>query len=200
MNMPRTFVLTVDRQIARFDRTAAHLNERGIPWERLNGFDNERCQLRPVKTFDLDRVGERIGGKHICATLTHYLCWFLMSYQPDDHFIVMEYDVEIPPDFVQKYEAVMASLPDDWQVCFLGSCCTAGRESTHIKDNIYEVKYPLCGHGLMYRKSALPILLREHQSIYQPLDVALFMQSLPQLRTYTVLPRIVEQHGTYLPI
>lgn len=199
MSLPRIFCLTVDRPIACFEATAKHLDERGIKWERLNGFDNQRCKLSPVLTFDLDRVGEKIGSKHICATLTHYLCWFLMSYQPDDHFIVFEYDVVIPPDFEKQYEAVMAALPNDWQICFLGSCCCEGRETKQIKDNIYEVKYPLCGHAIMYRKSALPVLLREHQAIYEPLDIALFHHSLPQLRTYCVLPPLVTQSGLQLP-
>lgn len=198
MSLPRIFVLTVDRPIARFDRTAKHLDELGIKWERLNGFDNTRTKLSPVMTFDLDRAGERIGSKHICATLTHYLCWFLMSYQPDDHFIVFEYDVQLPPDFEQRWHQILSDLPDDWDIAMLGSCCAEGREKNHIKGNIYEGT-ALCGHAMAYRKKALPTLLREHQEIYQPLDIALMFQSMPKLKTYLVLPALVGQHGTYLP-
>lgn len=200
MDLPRTFVLTVDRDIKRFNDCALHLDSMGIKWERFNGFDNQVCRLSPIDTFDQDRVGERIGSKHICATLSHYLIWKVMEYQPDDSFIVFEYDVRVPDDFEIRLAAVLEYLPEDWDVCFLGSCCTEGRETTQVTLNIFEVKYPLCGHAILYRKKALPVLLREHQRIYQPLDIALFYNSLPKLRVYTVLPRLVEQAGTPLPV
>lgn len=199
ITLPRTFVLTVDRPIKRFDECAEHLNSRGVKWERFNGFDNTLCRLSPIDTFDLDRAGERIGPKHICATLSHYLIWKVMEYQPDDSFIVFEYDVRLAPDFEEKYLQAMSCVPDDWDMLFLGSCCTEGRPSLPINGNVYEVKYPLCGHACQIRKKALPVLLREHQRIYQPLDIALYYQSMPQLRVYTVLPAIVGQEGTYLP-
>ena len=199
MNLPRTFVLTVNRQIQRFDVTAKHLDDLGVKWERFNGFDNQLCRLLPVDTFDLDRAGEKIGSKHIAATLSHILIWKVMQYQPDDSFIVLEYDVEMGQDWENRFYANMEVMPDDWDVVFLGSCCCAGRETTHIDGDVYEVKYPLCGHALMYRKKALPVLLQEHQKICMPLDIALYYQSFPKLRVYTILPPIVNQRGTPLP-
>lgn len=199
MSLPRIWLLTVERPIARFDATAKHLDELGIHWDRFDGFDNQRTRLLPVDTFDFDRVGEKIGPKHIAATLSHMAIWYVMRYQPDDHFIVMEYDVRVQPNFAEQYAEVIENLPADWQVCFLGSCCTQGREHKHVKGNIYEVPMVLCGHCIMYHESALPILIRAHQNIHQPLDIAMVTQSLPLLKSYVVLPRIVEQHGTPLP-
>jgi len=200
MELPRTFVLTVDRPIQRFDDTAEHLNSLGIKWERFNGFDNQLCQLLPVRTFDLDRVGEKIGPKHICATLSHYMLWKVCSYLPEDRFLICEYDVEFPPDWQEQYDRAMSVIPEDADVIFWGSCCTEGRDTKHIGENVYEVKWPLCGHCIEIRKSALPTLLSEHQSISMPLDIALFYNSLPKLRVYTVLPAMIGQRGTPLPI
>lgn len=197
--IPRTFVLTVDRPIKRFDDTAAHLDSLGIPWERFNGLDNQKCRLLPVDTFDIDRAGERIGSKHIAACLTHYLLWKCMEMQPDESFIVLEYDARVPADFAERLEQIRADLPDDWQLCFLGSCCTEGRPKTHIRGDVYDVRYPLCGHGILYNRTALPILLRECQKIWAPLDIALFTNVLPLLKTYAVLPALVSQAGTPLP-
>lgn len=196
---PRTFVLTVNRPIQRFTDTAAHLDSIGLKWERFNGFDNQICKLIPVETFDIDRVGEKIGSKHIAATLSHYLIWSLMSYSGDDSFWVLEYDVRLVDYWQERYAEAMAVLPDDWDMVFLGSCCCNGRETKLIGNNLYEVKYPLCGHAIMYRKKALPILLQEHQKICMPLDVALYYQSLPKLKVFTILPPIVVQAGTPLP-
>lgn len=199
MDLPRTLVLTVDRPIKRFDETAAHLDSLKIPWERFNGMDNQLCKLNPVDTFDFDRVGERIGPKHIAATLSHYMLWKVCSYLPEERFLLCEYDVRFPPDWQDQYDRAMSVMPHDADMIFWGSCCTAGRETKHIGENVHEVKWPLCGHCIEVRKKALPTLLREHQRISMPLDIALFHLSLPKLRVYTILPAMIGQAGTPLP-
>lgn len=195
---PRTFVLTVDREIKCFNETAQHLDSMILGWERFNGFDNQICRLNAKDTFDLDRAGERLETKHVAATLSHYLVWKVMQYQPDDCFWVLEYDVRLVHDWQQTYALALRNLPDDWDVFFLGSCCCKGRNTTLVGGNVYEVIYPLCGHAIMYRKKALPTLLKEHQKINAPLDIAMFHMSLPKLRVYTALPPIVQQ-ATPLP-
>ncbi len=196
---PRTWVLTVDREIKCFNETAQHLNEMGVAWERFNGFDTKVCRLNAKDTFDLDRVGERLEAKHVAATLSHWSVWKVMSYQPDDSFWVLEYDARLVHDWKETYQLALNHLPKDWDILFLGSCCCKGRPTTHIGGNVYEVKYPLCGHAQMIRKKALPTLLREHQKINMPLDIAMFYLSLPKLQVFTALPPIVVQAGTELP-
>lgn len=205
MNFPRTFILTVNRPIKRFDETVKHLDEIGIKWEPFIGMDNQICRLNSKDTFDLDRAGERLETKHVAATLTHYLLWKVMQYQPDESFVALEFDVRFVNGWEPRLYKAMEILPDDWDVVYLGSCCTEGREmypvdpGKYAETNLYEVKYPLCGHAIMYRKKALPVLLDVHQKINMPLDIAMFHMSLPKLRVYTILPRIVEQHATFLP-
>lgn len=199
MKPDKTFVLTVDRPLRLFDETASHLTKEGIEWERFNGLDNQKLRLTPVDTFDIDRVGERIGPKHVAACLTHWTCWKVCSHLPGDVFWILEYDVRMVPDWQAQYDRAMSVLPQDWDVLFLGSCCCAGRETNHIGENVYEVKYPLCGHAWAVRKKALPVLLGEHQRIYAPLDIALVFGALPKLKVFTILDPIVTQAGTPLP-
>lgn len=203
--IPKTFVLTVDRPIKRYEETGAHLVGEGIDFERFNGIDNQLCKLSPIETFDLDRQGEKIGPKHICATLSHYMVWKVMEHYFQyadyvcDWFWLLEYDVRMAPNWHKRYTDALNDIPADWDVVFLGSCCCEGRETKHIAGEVYQVKYPLCGHAIMYRKKALPTLLYEHQVIREPLDVAMFFRSLPKLNVYTILPPLITQAGTYLP-
>ena len=199
MNFPRTFVLTVRRPIKRFDETTKHLDEMGIKWERFDGMDNTVCKLLPVDTFDLDRAGEKIGPKHVAASLTHILLWKVMQYQADESFVALEFDVRFVDDWDLRFNAAMSVLPDDWDLVYLGSCCCKGRETFKVSNDLYDVRYPLCGHAILYRKKCLETLLNIHQKINMPLDIAMMMMSLPLLRCYTILPSIVEQHNTFLP-
>jgi len=196
---PRTFVLTVDREIKCFNETAQHLNEMGVEWERFNGFDNRICKLLPVETFDMDRAGEKIGPKHIAATLSHMMLWKVMSYTSEDRWWSLEYDVRMVDGWKEQYEQAMSVMPDNVDIIFLGSCCTKGRATTHIGENVYEVKWPLCGHAQEIRRSALPILLKEQQKICMPLDIALYQQAFPKLKVMTILPPIIVQAGPSLP-
>ena len=208
MTFPRTFVLTVRRQIHRFDETVKHLDEQGIQWERFDGFDNQITRLQAMDTFDMDRAGERLQAKHVAATLTHYLLWGMMAYQPDESFVALEFDVRFVDGWRDRFESAMSILPDDWDLVYLGSCCCKGREMFPVlpiptslapPTNLYDVRYPLCGHAIMYRKKCLETLLTIHQKINMPLDIAMYHMSLPKLRVYTILPSIVEQHNTFLP-
>src|SRR6266446_3473827 len=99
MNFPRTLVLTVNRPIKRFDDTTKHLDEIGIKWEPFYGFDNQVCRLNAKDTFDLDRAGERLEAKHVAATLTHWAAWKVMSYQDDESFWMLEFDVRMVPNW-----------------------------------------------------------------------------------------------------
>ncbi len=195
--IPRAFVLTVDRPIKRFDETSAHLDEIGLEWERFNGVDNQICQLTPVHTFDLDRAGEKIGPKHIAVTISYLMLWKVMQYSPEDRWWSLEYDVRMVEGWQEQYERAMSVMPEDTDIIFLGSCCCVGRETKHIAENVYEIKYPLCGHAMEIRRSALKVLLQEQQNIRMPLDIGLFYQSFPKLKVMTILPALVEQHGTY---
>lgn len=203
--IPRVLVLTVKRPIKRYDETIKHLNEEGIKWERFDGFDNQVCRLSAKDSFDLDRAGERLEAKHVAATLTHWSAWKVMSYQPDDSFWILEFDVRMVEGWRERYDKAMSVLPDDWDMVYLGSCCTKGRNSTSIDlpngmlSGLYDVRYPLCGHAIMYRKKCLETLLTVHQKINMPLDIAMFYNSLPKLRVYTILPSIIGQAGTILP-
>ena len=199
VEIPRTFVLTIPRAQEKYEQERKHLEENGIPSEPFYGLDVERTKLLPVDTFDVDRVGDKICSRHIVAQLTHYLAWKVLSYLPGDAFWLLEYDAYFKPDWKAQYEQAMAVLPDDWDIVFLGSCCCRGRESRHIGNNLYEVKYPLCGHAVMYRKKSLAVMLDVHQKIWAPLDIALMYDSLPKLRVYTILPRLASQRNTVIP-
>lgn len=196
---PRTLVLTIPRCADKYELTRANLAEHGLPCEPFYGVDRDVFRLLPMDTFDVDRVGDKIGHCHVAACISHYLMWKVMSYLDGDAFWALEYDAMMEPDWRTRYERAMAGLPDDWDIVFLGSCCTQGRPTRQVGENLFEVKYPLCGHGIMIRKKALPVLLDTHQKVWGPLDIAMFYTSLPKLRVYTILPAIIGQRDTAFP-
>lgn len=199
MEPAKTFVLTVARKKDKLERELQHLAERGIRAEPFYGLDHLVFKLNTVDTFDIDRKGDHIGITHVCAHMTHYLCWKVLSYLPGDAFWVLEYDAAFTTDWRLRFNQAMSHAPDDWDIVFLGSCCTEGRPARHFGGGLWEVKWPLCGHAMMIRKKALPVLLEAHQKVWAPLDIALYHDSLPKLKVFTILPRLADQFDTLIP-
>lgn len=196
---PRTFVLTVKRTMDKYEATRKHLEERGIKCEPFFGADSQVLKLKAVDQFNIDRLGDFIGPKHITAQFSHLMMWNAMLYCPEDSFFALEYDARFTEDWKSRYDSAIKHLPDDWDIVFIGSCCAEGRIHSHLGDGLYDVRFPLCGHALQLRKKALPILIETHTKFNMPLDIAMMYQSLPKLRVFTVLPRLVSQENTFIP-
>lgn len=207
---PRAFLLTVKRSLPKCEITLAHLKSAGVTTETFFGLDAMELNLSPNNLFErngesLGRFpdgrpvpGEKIGYRPVAACLSHYMLWKVLSYMPEDSFWILEDDAEFVPDWSNRYHEAMNHVPSDWDIIFIGSCCTAGRPSQNLGGGLFEVKYPMCGHALQIRKKALPVLLEVHQRIWAPLDIAMIYDSLPKLKVYTILPRIVNQRGTFI--
>lgn len=198
-DLPRTLVLTVKKTWHKWEQTRDHLAEHGIASEPFIGMDRTICRLEPVFKFEVNAPNEKLGIGPLCACLTHYMAWMVMSYQPEDSFWVLEDDAVFVENWRWIYSHAMEALPSDWDVVFLGSCCTNGTMREFMNENLQDVRYPMCGHAMMYRKKALGTLLKMHQKVWAPLDIAMKFDSLPHLKVYTVVPRIFEQRGSFIP-
>lgn len=197
-DIPRTFVLTVDKTWSKWETTHDHLKQHGIEAEPFIGIDKTKCRLEPEMLFELNARGEKMGQGPLVTYLTHYMAWMVMQYLPEDVFWVLEDDAQLTDNWRYDYSEAMSVLPEDWDIVFLGSCCTHSQFRFHVDKNLFVVRYPMCTHAVMYRKKALPTLLRIHQKIWAPLDIAMKYDSLPSLNVYTILPRIVNQRGSFI--
>jgi hypothetical protein len=213
MTHPRAFILTVRKTLPKCEATLKRLQSVGVSAEIFFGLDAAAMNLSPNNYYERNGVslgidlktggplaGEKIGHRPVAACLSHLMMWKVLSYMPEDSFWCLEDDVEFSVNWKEAYALAMAHLPADWDIVFIGSCCAHGRPTTDLGGGLYEVKYPLCGHALQIRKKALPILIEAHQRIWAPLDIAMFHDSLPLLKVYTVLPRMCGQKNTFIPV
>lgn len=198
-DFPRVLVTSGPWRQDRWEERSAHLKERGIPHELFVGLDTDRMHLTAVDRFPIDGHPDyHIGNKEVVCCLRYYVMWRAMTYMPEDAFMTMDDDAVFPENWREQWDSAMAVLPDDWDIVSVGCCCCTGRPTEHIGNNLYEVKYPLCNHVMMVRKKALPVLLDVHQRIWAPLDIAMFYDSMPKLRVYTIFPRLAEQKNVTL--
>lgn len=141
-----------------------------------------------------------IGDKKVGSYLSWYILFCMMDVMPDSHYWLIEDDCIFIEGWKEKLQQALQDVPDDFDFLFVGSCCTEGREQQHIKGDIWEVKYPQCGHCYIISKKCIPFLIETSRDPGEPIDVSLYYNSFPHLKVYTILPRLADQIDTNLAV
>lgn len=198
----RRFCLTLPETPERTAKAKEHFFEKRVyDVEFFWGLHAEKAGLSTVHTYEVDNPGTgfRIGFKPTGIWLSHWALWNALNLLWDDHYMIMEIDCKFPDNWHSRITQALSDTPKDFDVLYVGSCCTKGRPTTHIKGEVFEVKWPLCTHCYIVAKKALPVMLSTQRKVWAPIDIGLTMETYPKLKVYTVLPRIVEQFDTNIP-
>lgn len=197
----RAFVVTLQELPEKEAFIQAHFKSVGIEAESFNGFHGTTSGLRTVFPYELDAPGSgwNIGVKPVATWLSFYMLWSAMNLLPESHFWQLEWDCHFPDNWRARTEQALRDVPPDFDLLFIGSCCTNVPGRTRVKGEVWDVKYPQCGHSTIIAKKALPILLRSQRKVYAPLDISVKLHSCPLLKVYTVIPRICDQFDTLIP-
>lgn len=197
----RPFVVTLQEMPEKEAFIQAHFKSVGIEAECFNGIHGVTSGLRTIYPYEVDAPGSgwNIGMKPVACWLSFYMLWSALNLLPDEHFWTLEWDCKFPDNWRPRVEKALADVPSDFDLLYLGSCCTKDRPKTHVKGEVWDVRYPQCGHSTIIAKKALPVLLETQRKVYAPIDLSIMFHTMPKLKVYTVLPRICEQFDTTIP-
>jgi len=196
----RAFVLTVQEFPERTEAIQKHFKSVGVEAENFNCISSALSGLRTIHPYEVDDPGSgwNIGPKGVCNWISQYMLWSAMLYMPEDHFMQLEWDSEFPTDWKAQTEYALRDVPKDFDVLFIGSCCTTDQPQTLVTGRVYDVRYPMCSHGLIIAKKAIPTMLVTQRKVYANMDISIKFHTLGHLKVYTVLPAIVTQANTKL--
>lgn len=197
----RPFVVTLQELPEKEASIQSHFRSRGLAVECFNGIHGVTSGLRTIYPYERDAPGSgwNIGVKPVATWLSFYMLWAALNLQHDSHFLTLEWDCKLPENWKERAERALADTPADFDLLFLGSCCAADKPKTHVAGEVWDVRYPVCGHCTIIAKKALPVMLRTQRKVYAPIDISLAFHTLPHLKVYTVLPRIADQFETNIP-
>jgi GR25 family glycosyltransferase involved in LPS biosynthesis len=196
----RAFVVNIQELPERQKFIQSHFQERGIEAENFNGISAALSGLRTVHAYEVDAPGSgwNIGAGPVACWLSFWALWSAWLYMPEPYFFQLEYDARFPENWRQRTESALKVVPPDFDMLFVGSCCTKDKPKVHVGGEVYEVK-PLCGHATIIAKKALPVMLRTQRKVYAPIDLSLYFHTLPMLKCYAILPRVADQFKTEIP-
>ena len=114
--------------------------------------------------------------------------------------MIVEDDARFSQDWEERLKIAMEDVPVDFDIFLLGNSHTSDKPFTCICGDVYEVLYPFTTHCYIVRKKALDTLLTHCRDATLNIDLLLIREAYPKLKVYTMLPRLVEQRGTELPV
>lgn len=196
----RPFVVVLQEMPEKEKFIRQHFHEVGISAESFQGIHGVTSGLRTVYPYERDAPGSgwNVGIKPVATWISFWGLWSMLNFQPNEHFMTLEWDCRFPRDWKQQLETALRCVPRDFDLLMVGSCCCKGMPMTKVNGNVWDVRWPQCGHATIVAKKALPTILRTQRKIYAPLDISMLLHTMPHLKVYTVLPRICDQFNTEL--
>lgn len=194
----KAFCISLLETPERTAKAQAHFKERGVVCQFFNGINAQVAGLRTLFPYEVDAPGSgfNIGPKPVGIWLSHYMVWSALTLLSEKQYLILEVDARFSLDWPKRFAAALEAVPPDFDMLYIGSCCCSRQPSTHIRGEVFEVKYPQCLHAYVVARKALPTLLSTQRKLYAPIDISLNFHSHPLLKVYAVLPRIVDQFDT----
>lgn len=205
--LPNVHVITINEDSSRFKNICEFLDFERIGYKVFKGFDALKWGLRCINPYKYAVEGQEknLRPDQVGCYLSHHFLWKTLLWSTefqihgkDSQFTILEDDCSFRADWKENLMLASQSLPKDWDVLMIGSCCAEDKPKTAFGSNLYECKYPFCTHGYIVRGKCLQFLVDSSEVMDCPIDILLSHDVFPKLKVYTILPRICDQFETDL--
>jgi GR25 family glycosyltransferase involved in LPS biosynthesis len=127
--MPPAYCISLDRRPDRWAAFKATAEIAGLPVQRFSAVDakafgSEIHQHPKISLLTAHNLFRQTRRSHyeidapgaVGASLSHFRVWETLISSGESAFLVFEDDCDIPPDFVERLERVMKTLPANWDL------------------------------------------------------------------------------------
>jgi len=98
----KVIVINLDRRTDRLEKIDSQLKELGIHYERFSAVDGKKLDIDPVTA----------------GTMSHLQ---VMKQVANQRVLILEDDAQFVNNFNEKFEKVIQTLPEDWDIFYLGA-------------------------------------------------------------------------------
>ena len=190
------------RGSSRIPRLQRNLDSAGVTDYRIfYGLNGAKSGLKASIPYEIDAPGSGylICSKHVGCSMSHWMLWNALDFDPStpDMVMVLEDDILFRPHWRETIERALTKLPEDWDILYPGSCCAHGKLSRELDSNLFE-GMPLCTHCYIVRKKALKTLIETNEEVFAPIDLQMYFKSRQHLKCFTIFPRVADQEDCAL--
>ena len=160
------------------------------------GLIDEKIPIIVRPQFALESKQERRKGEIGCYLSHKKLLEFLGKKKDDDSsgHLILEDDVQIGKDTLDKWSSVASKLDKDWDIFFFGIHDPVLEE---VKDGIAKVKSIQSMHAYMVKHKSIPKILEVIKIMYDPIDEIIRWNS-DKLNLYALQPFTIHQRKNYM--
>ncbi len=201
----KTICLCLPEYPDQIEAAKKHFEESGLyDVEFFWGINAEVAGLATEHPYERDNPGTgfKIGYKCTGIWLSHYMLWSALSRGNEEHYMILETDAKFLDGWKQKLDDALKIIPTNFDFLYPGHCCVEGHAHT-VSGNgmfgeVWETKSIQCSHCYIVRRWTLQFMLRTLRKIWAPIDIQMQLECFPYLKTYAIIPRIVEQFNTVI--
>ena len=198
----KTLCLTLHETPEIEARARKHFAERGVDATFIYGVHAGKAGLFTKNTYDVDNPGTNytIGAHGVGIWMSFIMMFQIANQMPDEHIFMLEHDANFDENWKARFDQGMKDVPSDFDFFFIGSCCLKDdKKKQQVKGDVWKVSHPNCNHACVIAKKCLPFVIETlSKKCWAPLDIQLIFECFPHLKVYALLPRAVNQFGTFL--
>jgi len=202
INVDKTYICHWTKLVERKKYILQHLAESGIidlKW--VEDYDkNNWCVEDIIKEYPrafgiISNDNRKMRNAEISLALKH--CWIVKDVVSQNYksALILEDDVLLHPDFVSLFNSFKNELPEDWDCCWVGSCCNIHADIIPDK-HVYIGNRSRCTHAFMISNKGAKKMLPLLSTLDAPADH--FYNRLiteAKLNNYWFEPSLAEQHN-----
>jgi GR25 family glycosyltransferase involved in LPS biosynthesis len=192
------FVLTIDRNQDRMPALLEQLDRNNIEAEIILGMDGENHPFSQISTVNPDRIfrfgegQEGINCKEAAHAYNHKLIFINAIARGYKNFLILEDDAVFIDNFQEKFSEVVAELPEDWDIFYLGAQFWYGRP-TDFSEKLGRGNKTLAAHAIGFNSRNFEFLLN-NIPLNVPVDV--YYLNLEDVLNVYVSKRILVDQNT----
>lgn len=151
----KIFICHWDKLMDRKEKLVEHLNSVGLTeFEFITSYDKETWDIDEIKkeyplVFDYNNsLNRHLRWSEISLVLKHIEILKNIVKNNIKTSLIFEDDVILPSYFIEKCNDYIKQLPDDWDLCWVGTCCNIHAPVIEGK-NIYRMEGSRCTHAFL---------------------------------------------------
>ena len=174
----KVIVINLDRRTDRMEKLAPQLEKLDIQYKRFSAVDGKKLDIDPIVAGLRShlQVMKQIAGQRV---------------------LILEDDAQFVEDFNEKFEKVMQTLPEDWDIFYLGALVPKDVGLVRMVNRHWGIQVLTTGsQAYCINPSRLEYFINKLEDYNSYIDIGL-RDFAKDLKAYITQPNLVVQFPSY---
>jgi GR25 family glycosyltransferase involved in LPS biosynthesis len=174
----KVIVINLDRRTDRMEKLSPQLEKLDIQYKRFSAVDGKKLDIDPI----------------VAGLRSHLQVMKLIAGQ---RVLILEDDAQFVEDFNEKFEKVMQTLPEDWDIFYLGALVPKDVGLVRMVNRHWGIQVLTTGtQAYCINPSRLEYFINKLEDYNSYIDIGL-RDFAKDLKAYITQPNLVVQFPSY---